>query len=201
MGKKIAIDINDVIRDFSHQFNVCYQRFVDDNFELDDKDITSFDYQDVFPFDSMDDYYEFRYTDYPYELYARSEIVDEKIKGVLNDWIMNVLTDMDDDKIPTVMYVSALEMGLTIQATLAFLAANNTRVREYYFPTDSSTIWDRCDILVTANPNLIANVPEGKHVIKINMPYNKDVEAETSFDSLLDMIHDENETIMKFIEE
>jgi hypothetical protein len=62
------------------------------------------------------------------------------------------------------------------------------------------TIYDRCDILITANPNLIKNCPEGKTVVKINTPYNADVECRYSFDSLLGAIKDENETIIKIIE-
>ena len=58
------------------------------------------------------------------------------------------------------------------------------------------TIWDKCDILITANPNLIKNKPEEKIAIKINMPYNVDVECKYSYDSIIDMINDENEIII-----
>ena len=70
-----------------------------------------------------------------------------------------------------------------------------SRVREYYFPIDSSTIWDRCDVLITANPNLIQNCPSDKVVIAITKPYNKDIQTKYRFDTLMDVINDKNETI------
>ena len=197
---RIAIDINDVIRDFSRQFRVQYQKHIDPDFEIDDNGITSFDLFEVFPFESKDAYNKFRYIDYPLEIYGRAEPVDKMLPYRLNDWLQNTLRDVDEDKIPDVMLVSPFEANLTIQATFAFLSVLPSRVREVYFPIDSSTIWNRCDILITANPNLIASVPEGKTVIKINKPYNADVEAEYSFDSMLDVINDENDTVIELIE-
>lgn len=197
---KIAIDINDVIRDFSRQFRIQYQKHIDHDFEMDDDGITDFDLFEVFPFESRDEYNKFRYIDYPLEIYGRAEPVDKMLPYRFNDWIQNTLRDLEEEKIPDVMLVSPFEANLTIQATYAFLSVLPCRVREIYFPIDSATIWDRCDILITANPNLIANVPDGKTVIKINKPYNKDVDAEYSFDSMLDVINDENNTIINLLE-
>lgn len=197
---KIAIDINDVIRDFSRQFRIQYQKHIDPDFEIDDDGITSFDLSEVFPFESRDAYNQFRYIDYPLEIYGRAEPVDKMLPYRLNDWLQNTLRDLEEDKIPEVMLVSPFEANLTIQATFAFLSVLPSRAREVYFPIDSATIWDRCDILITANPNLISSVPEGKTVIKINKPYNKDVECKYSFDSMLDVINDENDTIIDLIE-
>ena len=55
--------------------------------------------------------------------------------------------------------------------------------------------------MITANPNLIENCPEDKVVIKIERPYNKEVETKYSFSNLFEAIKDENETIIKIIEE
>jgi len=33
-------------------------------------------------------------------------------------------------------------------------------------------MWEGLDILVTTDPELLDNVPEGKNVIKLNRPYN-----------------------------
>ena len=40
---KIAIDINDVLRDFTTQFKNYYIKGIDPSFEIEDKDINSFD--------------------------------------------------------------------------------------------------------------------------------------------------------------
>lgn len=196
---KIAIDINDVLRDFTTQFKNYYIRFIDPAFEIEDEDIDSFNLMDVFPFKDRKEYNKFRYIDYPFELHARAEATDRMLPYRFNDWTEKTLRNLDDDKVPEIMLVSPFEMGLTIQSTFSFLAKINARIREVYFPVDSMTIWDRCDILITANPNLIKNKPEGKTVIKIEMPYNVSAEAKYSFKSMMDVINDPNETVIKIL--
>lgn len=199
--KKIAIDLNDVVRDYSGQFIGCYQRIIDPTFEIKDEDLKSFDFSEVFPFGSKNEYNEFKYSDAAFELHARAELTDNRLQGALTDWTEKVLTELDVDEDPEVFYFSPFELGVTIPSTLSFLAAKGIRAREYYFPVNSMTIYDKCDIVITANPNLIANCPEGKSVIKIERPYNENVKTKYSFKNLFDAIRDENETIIKIIEE
>ncbi|MBP5456687.1 MAG: hypothetical protein J6Y37_09320, partial [Paludibacteraceae bacterium] len=158
MAIRIAIDINDVVRDYSRQFSECYKKYTG-NWN-DTPDVTSFDYMECFDFADNDEYVNFRYVDYAFDLSAKAEAMDKMLPYKLNDWLQNTLRDVDEDKIPEVMFVSALESGLTIQATYFFLSKIQTRVREVYFPIDSSTIWDRCDLLITANPKFINSVPD-----------------------------------------
>ena len=199
--KRIAIDINDVLRDFTHQFITQYQKHIDGDFDIDDDEVTNVNYGEVFPFESDDAYKMFRYVDNAFELYGCAEPVDKMLPYRFNDWLQNTMRDFDEEDVPEIMLVSPLEANLTIQSTLAFLAKFASRVREIYFPVDSSTVWDRCDILITANPLFLNNVPENKTVIKINKPYNKDIETEYSFDSMMDVINDKEEIMRKMIEE
>ena len=202
----IAIDINDVIRDFTGQFIKYYQKGIDPNFEIEYDDVVDFNFMNVFPFkdengnDDLDYYNQFKYEDYAFELYGRADVMERKLPASFNLWIQNTLRDFDDEKNPDVIIVSPFEANLTIQATLAFLSRIGVRVRNIYFPLDSQTIWDKCDILITANPNLLQNKPEGKISFKIEAPYNNDVEADYTFGSLCDIITDEEETLNKIIE-
>lgn len=204
----IAIDINDVIRDYTRQFIKYYQKVVDPSFKIEYDDVTDYDFTNIFPFiDNNGEtdtglYNQFKYEDCAFELFGRADVMERRLPSEFNLWTQNTLKNFDEEKIPTVMIVSPFEMGLSIQSTLAFLSRIGMRVREYYFPIDSNTIWDKCDVLITTNPNLIANKPEGKHVFKINTPYNKNTETltEFTFDSLCDIIHDENNTLINLIE-
>lgn len=200
MQKRIAIDLNDVVRDYSGQFINCYQKLIDPKFEMKDEDITSFDFSECFPFKSKSEYNNFKYTDAAFELHARAEMTDNRLQGVLTDWTDNILTNLDVDEDPEVFFFSPFELGITISATLSFLAAHGVRAREYYFPVNSMTIYDKCDILITANPNLVKNCPEDKTVIMIDRPYNKNVETKYLFRNLFEVIKDEDETIIKLIE-
>lgn len=200
MKKRIAIDLNDVVRDYSGQFINCYQKLIDPKFEMKDEEITSFDFSECFPFNSKTEYNDFKYSDAAFELHARAEMTDNRLQGVLSDWTENILTNLDVDEDPEVFYFSPFELGITIQSTLSFLAAHGIRAREYYFPVNSMSIYDKCDILITANPSLIENCPEDKTVIRIERPYNKDVETKYSFKNLFEAIKDEDELLIKMIE-
>lgn len=201
MAKTIAIDLNDVVRDFTRQFKTQYIKHIDPDFEIEDEDIITNDLSEVFPFDSVNDFNKFLHLDYPYEIFGRAEAVDKMLPYRLNDWIQNTLRDFDEEKIPNVMFVSPFESNLAIQSTMVFLSKLPSRVREIYFPIVSATIWDRCDILITANPKLLESKPEGKTSIKIQTTYNKDAESDYTFNSLMDVIQDADSTIINLIEE
>lgn len=191
---RIAIDINDTIRDYTRQFDRMYKKFIDPDFEKDYDDINDFDLFNVYPFlneKGNNDrflYNQFKYEDYAFELYGRAEVMERNLISKMTMWTQNTLRNFEEGKNPEVMIVSPFEMNLSIQSTLSFLAKFGCRIREIYFPIDSQTIWDRCDLLITANPNLIASVPEGKTVIKINTPYNKTTDCEHSFDMMSEVI-------------
>lgn len=197
--KKIAIDINDVLRDNLTQFINCYKKAIDPDCEIKIDDVKSFDLYDVFEFESRDDFTNFKYNEYSYELYARAEPMDKMLPYKFNDWLQNTMRDFDDKDIPEIFLFSPFEIGLTIQATYAFLAKIGCRCREIVFPIDSQKVWDKCDIMITANPKLLSNRPDNKIAIKIKTPYNDNVECKYTFNSFMDLIHDENDTISKLI--
>lgn len=199
MARKIAIDLNDVMRAYTSQFASLYKKNIDHSFDIDNVDIYTNDLEQVFPFDSETEYQNFVYVDYPYELFGCAEMMDKAMVAKFNLWILNDLMEMDVDA-PELMFVSPFEFGLTIQSTFHYLS-KFARIREVYFPTNSATIWDKCDILITANPKLLATKPEGKVAIKIDAPYNKEDEADYQFKSFMDLMNDTTGTIENIIRE
>lgn len=197
----IGVELNDVIRDYTGQFIECYRKIVDGKFEKNVEDVDSFEFYDVFPFESKHDYQEFRYVDAAYDLNALAPLTDSRLLGLVNNWTENILKNLDVDEDPEVIFFSALEIGATIPATLGFLSDKGFKVRNYYFPLDSTKIFEKCDIAITANPNIINACPENKTAIKIAMPYNNEAECEYAFGSMYDLLTDSENTIVKLIEE
>lgn len=189
---KIAIDLNDVIRSYTSQFASQYKKDIDPHFDIDNVDIDTNNLMDVFPFDSDEDYQDFVYSDHPYELFGCAEPMARQLQFRFHEWLGNDLRNIVDENgepnEPDIMIVSPFEINLTIQASLYFLHKIASRVREYYFPKDSLTIWDKCDILITANPWLLDNKPEDKTSIKIKSSYNNDSKSDYEFDSFMDLM-------------
>lgn len=197
---RIAIDLNDVLRDYTRQFRLQYQKFIDPYFDIEDNEITTLNFNEVFPFESEDAYKRFKYVDNAFEIFGRAEPMEKMLQYKFNDWLQNNMRDFDDDDIPEIILISPFESGLSISSSLLFLSTFGAKVREILFPIDSKSVWNKCDIIITANPIYLEDVPEGKTVIKINAPYNKDFETEYSFNSMMDLINDQDEIIRKLIE-
>jgi hypothetical protein len=181
---RIAIDLNDVVRDYSNNFVRHYIEGYDHKFDLTDFEFWSHNMSEVFPFKSDNAYYNFIYNDYAFELYGKCDVCTRRLETELNDWTEKTLKDMDIDEPIDVIFVSTKEFGLSIGNTYFFLSKIGTKVREVYFPTDSLTVWDVCDVLITANPDLLNNKPDGKISVKIKAEYNKESDADYTFKDL-----------------
>jgi hypothetical protein len=198
---RIAIDINDVVRDYSNNFVKYYIEGYDRNFDLSNFEFWTNDLSILFPFKSKQSYNNFIYNDYAFELYGKCRVCSRGLEAELNTWTEQTLKDLDIDEDIDVMFVSPMEYGASIGNTYFFLSKLGTKIREVYFPTDSSTIWDRCDILITANPNLLNTCPEGKRTIKIKTEYNKEVNADYAYNSFSEFLTNEENTIKLFNEQ
>lgn len=203
---RIAIDINDVLRDYTRQFANMYKKVIDNSFDVSYEEIDDFNFINIFPFYDesgnidMMLFNKFKYEDCAFEIYGRAEAMDRMLPADFNLWTQNAMRNFDDDKIPEIVLFSPFEMNLSIQSTLSFLARFGIRVREILFPIDSVKMWDKCDIMITANPNLLEAKPENKTSFKVKAPYNNEAKGDYEFDSMLDIIHDEKNTIINLIE-
>jgi hypothetical protein len=181
---RIAIDLNDVVRDFSNNFVRYYIEGYDHEYDLSNFEFWSNDLSIVFPFKSKQSYYNFIYNNYAFELYGKCDVCTRRLETELNDWTEKTLKDIDTDEPIEVMFVSTKEYGLSIGNTYFFISKLGTKIREVYFPTDSFTIWDKCDVLITANPELLDSKPNDKVSIKIKAEYNKENDADYTFKDL-----------------
>ena len=188
---KIAIDLNDVVRDYSRNFVKYYKKGIDHSFDEEGVEFYTNEMSILLPFQSNEQYRRFVYEDYAFELFSKCPPVEKDLPRDLNSWVE---FDLLDEDIET-MIVSPMECDLTIQSTYSFLAKIGSRVREVYFPIDSTTVWDKCDVLITANPRFLDNKKEGKIAVKINKEYNVHCPSDMEYNSLYDIIRDE-----KFIE-
>lgn len=196
---KIAIDLNDVVRDFSTNFLKYYCERYNHEFDLDDFEYWTNDMTALFPFASVNAYLNFTYSEYAYELFGKCNTCEPSLVSHFGNWAENIVPNMDLDEPVELMVVSPKEYGLSIGATLFFLSKIGCPVREIYFPNEAMTIWDKCDALVTANPELLNNKPEGKIGIKIKKEYNKGTKSEYEYSRFTDFLMDED-VIKKMVE-
>lgn len=181
---KIAIDINDVIRDFSNNFVRYYIEGYNHEYDLDGFELWSKDLSAVLPFKSEASYNNFVYNDYAFELFAKCNTCSKNLTTELDVWSEQTLKEMNLPEDMELMLVSTMEYGNSIGYTYFFISKLGTKIREIYMPSNSEKIWDRCDVLITADPYLLDIKPEGKISVKIETEYNAESDADFTFSSL-----------------
>ena len=185
---KIAIDLNDVLRDYTVNFGEYFKKGYDQDINLEELELTTNDLSQVFPFKSRYDYEHFVYEDFAWELFAKCPSCDRGLGAAFSNWVTKTITNIDVDEPIDNIIVSPMEYSITIPATYWFISKLGCRAREIYLPTDSLTIWDRCDVLITANPTLLNEKPEGKKSVKIKTDYNVDCEADFEYNNMLEFL-------------
>jgi hypothetical protein len=188
---RICITLDDVIRAKTKQFGkMMVKSFKMDSESLSNMEITTNDLCEAFGFESRGEYNKFLYEDYPFEIFAEAPVMERMLDKNLNLWMLGILNE-DGWEDTEFILANPYEFNTSIGFTCFFLSQIATRVREFYFPADSSKIWDRCDVLITADPKLLSEKPEGKTSIRIDAPYNKDCACDYSYESLSKLIEDD----------
>ena len=188
---KIGIELNGVIRNVNKQILKYYQKDIDSSIDLDEID----EKNEVFKyakFDSNKSKNEFIYIDYPYEIFGCAKTIDKDLPVEINNWMVE-MTNREDEEF-MIVYYSLNEEYLTIQSSYFFLSKIGTRVREVFFPRDINEIWNRCDVVITANDDVLKAKPSDKKSVKIINTVNKDsdVKGDFEYDSMSSVIKDNN---------
>lgn len=194
---KICITLDDVLRGKSEQICKIYQKHVNPSINFDELDYSSGNFQKILGFNSKSEFNKFLYEDYSFEIFAEANPMISSLDKKLSLWHLTLNDNENIDDELDLMIANPMEYNTSIPFTYFFLSKIATRVRETYFPTDSQKIWDKCDILITADTKLIENTPFGKICIKINTPYNLNINNKSGFtyNSLSEFIDDPNNLV------
>lgn len=177
----IGISLDDVLRDFLGKFKTVYKK----QFEKDPiEPINTLDLLLHFPFESEDEFYRFLYEDFSLELFGHA---NEKYKNAIID--LNTLYSQHKDN-HEFMIISK-EVGNSIPATLFFLSKTSCKIRNYKFIIYNKEVWDYCDVMISANPDILITKPENKISIKIETDYNTEIKSDYSVEKLK-IVLDEN---------
>lgn len=188
----IGVELNHVVRNINKQIVKYYAKEYAPDVDLDDID----DREDVLKtfakFDSKYERNNFLYIDYPYEIFGCASTMEKKLAVKITNWLTDI-SNIEDEDIRIIFY-SMNEEAITIQSTFFFLSKIGTRVRKVIFPKSIEEVWEECDVVITARDEFFEKeIPEGKKVVLINRPFNKDCKdkAFLNYDNLSEIITDE----------
>ena len=191
---KICVTLDDVIRAKTKQFGKIYQKYVDGSIDLSSLDISDGNLQRAFGM-TEEQYMDYLFKDYPFEVFAEATVMEKMLDKKFNLWHIALENEEEDMEL---MLGNTKEFNTSIGYTYFFLSKIASRVREIYFPEyyHSEKLWNKCDVIVTADPELLKSKPEGKLSVKIKTQYNEDIPCDFSYDSLSELL-DDNEFFEK----
>ena len=188
----IGVELNHVVRNINKQIIKYYAKEYAPDVDPDDID----DREDVLKtfakFDSKYERNNFIFIDYPYEIFGCANTMEKKLAVKITNWLTDI-SNIEDEDIRIIFY-SMNEEAITIQSTFFFLSKIATRVRKVIFPKSIEEVWEECDVVITARDEFFEKeIPEGKKVVLINRPFNKDCKdkAFLNYDNLSEIITDE----------
>lgn len=188
----IGVELNHVVRNINKQIIKYYAKEYAPDVDPDDID----DREDVLKtfakFDSKYERNNFLFIDYPYEIFGCANTMEKKLAVKITNWLTDI-SNIEDEDIRIIFY-SMNEEAITIQSTFFFLSKIGTRVRKVIFPKSIEEVWEECDVVITARDEFFEKeIPEGKKVVLINRPFNKDYKdkAFLNYDNLSEIITDE----------
>ena len=187
---RLTFTLDDVLRNKTVQIGKIYKKYIDPDIDLESLDFSTNNYEKIFNFESRKEYEKFLYEDFVFEIFAEATACEKTLDKKLNLWLIEQENNEDLQDELKIAFSNPMEFNASIGYTYFFLSKMATRIREVFLPSDSSEIWKRSDVLVTADPKLIQSKPEGKTVIKIENDYNRNLTADYTFNSLADFLQD-----------
>ncbi len=190
---KINITLNEVLRDYIGQIEHIYSKYISEYNPEEVKDAKSFNLMERFNFETSTLMYDFLYNDATLEIFGHAPQKTENLMTHFNKF----LVEMHDDEEHTIRIISK-EFSKSIPSTLFFLSKLGCKAPEIKFVTQDVDEWYDCDVLITANPISLSEKPENKISVKINSDYNNNVNGDYEFDTLYELINN-NELVEKVL--
>jgi hypothetical protein len=187
---KIGIELNGVLRDTLRKIQQEYEKwYIENPFKEETEfeykvisDLTTLNISEHLAFKDEDDVYNFLYKEHTMEIFGHSGSVETSSMMDFNDFYLNMRDEHD-------ILVVSDEMGKSKPASLFFISKFGCLVETVKFYSESTinSLWDSVDILLTANPQLLLNHPEGKVVVKYDTTYNSDIKTKYSISKLKEL--------------
>lgn len=83
--------------------------------------------------------------------------------------------------------ITSREAGRSVSATLFFLSKTGCMIPNIKFTIGTTDCWSGVDCMITDNPEILQSKPEGKLTIKIERPFNQDIQSDYSINTMKEL--------------
>jgi hypothetical protein len=187
--KRVAIEIDGVLRDTFAKLEQIYQKFLIDELELVDEDFKfeikkPFDTKDFtnhFVFKNEEEFVTFVYEEFAMEIFGHSPSSELTTFIDLKDLQIGLQNEVE-------WVLISEQIGKTKPATLFFISKFGCDVDKVVFFNKKTIdkIWNEFDILVASSPNLLSNT-DTKPTIKYERTYNSNIDVQYTITNLKEL--------------
>jgi hypothetical protein len=187
--KRVAIEIDGVLRDTFAKLEQIYQKFLIDELELVDEDFKfeikkPFDTKDFtnhFVFKNEEEFFTFVYEEFAMEIFGHSPSSELTTFIDLKDLQIGLQNEIE-------WVLISEQIGKTKPATLFFVSKFGCDVDKVVFFNKKTIdkIWNEFDILVASSPNLLSNT-DTKPTIKYERTYNSNIDVQYTITNLKEL--------------
>lgn len=183
----LGITLNEVIRAFIPQLEYVYNKYMRANLNIEETPVKSFDLVNYFPFTGgTNEMNMFLYEEAALEVFGHADELQTNLISRLNMFMVDIKDDEEHE-----IWLVSREVVNSIPATFFFLSKTGARFDKIKFVQKYAEEWDGIDVLITANPKVLACKPEGKIAVKVIATYNDDSVGDYEIESLFDFMNNE----------
>ena len=110
------------------------------------------------------------------------ELVDGSVQ-VINELDLNISGNKKHQLI-----ITSREAGRSVPATLFFLSKTGCMIQDIKFTMGTTDCWQFVDVMVTDHPEILNSKPEGKITIKVEKPFNMDIPADYTINTVKELL-------------
>lgn len=205
---KVAIDLNNVIRDTFGKFTQLYQKHLIDEYEdelvnqtyrlnsLGDTEletkipfkyetklpITTYNLQNHFLFQNEEEFYSFMYEEFPMQIFGHAGSTELSTFNDLNEIYLDHREKFD-------FYIVSNEIGKSKPASLFFLSKFGCLIERIFFYSNSTIkdMFTEINVLLTSNPELLLKEPDNITLIKYETDYNKEINCKYKINKIKEL--------------
>ena len=180
----IGITIDHVLRDILSSIQYRYMQVFSDSGSI-KLPITNENFFEFFKFPDKEAYDKFINEDYCLEIFGFSDLPEKKTILALNVLYYNLKKHGHD------LIIIAFNDGRAKPATLHFLSTMICPADTICFLKNKSDVWGICDVVITAEGEVIKSKPFWKKAVKIARDFNKNIKTynTTTFKELSEIQH------------
>lgn len=180
----ISVSINGVLRDVLSRFEDVYNKYFEDGVK---SEVVTSDLLKYTHFETPEELFEFMYEESPMEIFGQAK-----------ETSINVMTHLTDlyKEMPKGYRLRVVgdDLGRAKSSTLWFLAKYGCSCDEISFYNSSTIkeIWEKSDLFITSDLDIIESKPKDKVLIIVDKVYNSDLVCNLRINTLKDIESFEN---------